>query len=125
MRKALLTTAGVGLILSACATALPAAAQEPEAPRCTLNIAAMADALEAVFGEKPLVGAYKGQSETKIGWVLTVFYNADTGSWTVTQSDAGGTCVVTGATASGGGVTFDMDAVIDLSRRLNAPGTES
>ncbi len=111
MRK--LAIGGLLLALGACVAASPAYADDrPNAPRCTPNLATMADNLAHVYGEKPLLGTYRGADEDNITYMASVFYNAETGSWTLTQSDNNQTCVVTGAVEGEGNVLFDFDTVL-------------
>ncbi len=120
MRK--LAIGGLLLALGACVAASPAYADDrPNAPRCTPNLATMAENLAHIYGEVPLVGVYQGKDADSINYMASIFYNAEAGTWTLTQSNNIETCVVTGTTPGKGGVLFDFDAFIK-PRKI---GTES
>lgn len=109
---------GVGLVvgLGAASTAY---AQEPrEIPQCTSSLKTMADNLSEQYSEAPLVGVYIGGTDDAPTFMVTTFVNPDTGTWTVTQSDNFGTCIVKSTVPGEGGVVFDVMNLIN-------PGTES
>lgn len=126
MRK-LLTIFGVATIMAACVAILPAAADHQgtdQAPRCTQSFYEMVDNLAAAYGEVPLVGTYMGTEEVPT-YLITVFVNSETGSWTLTQSDPAGTCGMASGSEDSGGIYFDLQSIYEKSKRLNNPDQES
>ncbi len=99
-------------------------AHEPEIPNCYPSIAAAAAQLLETYDETPLVGIYRGGTEERPQYLISIFVNPETGTWTLTQSDNVKTCIGTGVTHGFGGILFDMDRLIEDSRVRNL-GTES
>ena len=90
---------------------------------CYSSLVAMADALERIRGQAPLVGAYKGKDRDHAKVMYSLFVNQDDGTWTLTRSDNVNTCGVAWMhDPDVSGVEFDMEYQIERSRRLNAPG---
>ncbi len=96
------------LVLGACIAASPAYAQETDS--CTGSLAGMAKMLGQNFQESPLVGLAIGDPGMPT-YMITIWVNPDTNTWTVTQSNSNATCIVKSILEGDGGVVYDVQGL--------------
>ncbi len=110
--------------LAACVASPALAEHTAPIPTCYPSLSAAAAQLLESYDETPLVGVYRGGTEEQPIYVLSIFVNPETGTWTITQSNNANTCISTGITHGSGGLIFDMEGLVEDSRLRNI-GTES